>query len=130
MSIVDILYISKGQFRKLEPSFQVQIDPKRTETVYIGGYNPADPGTAEYYTLRDSVTHNAHFASADLHKVLRYVPELISMYGDESAALIEAVRQHTVPMSAVTLEQERRVYEAYGDYYRDAVQRAAVGVKQ
>lgn len=66
-----LFFIVKGQYRHgVEPRFKNEISG---DTTYIGGFNPDDSKTPQWYMLVDNKTYHCIACGSDLKKVLQSV---------------------------------------------------------
>lgn len=115
----NVFYIIKGQYRRVAPSVVVPASGKREEiTVFLGGYDPENPNTHEWYMLMDSDTHTVHTASADILTVLAGLYNAITRYHTR-AKMVSVTREHMTATSYAQETTDLEVYKKYGDYYKD-----------
>lgn len=134
-----LFYIVKGQYR-----------PNKRDTLNTDGYNPEDFNTSEWYQLRDCKTHHCIACGSNLRKVLRGVYTCITRYKTaktyfkyvDDTTTEDYYRTHYLGKPPYTQEERtkrgedgrsarvspemkvlfNRVYEEYGDYYRDMIE--------
>lgn len=142
-----LFFIVKGQYKKAEPSF---MNIAKNEVSYIGGYDPSNPNTEEWYMLMDCKTFNCIACGSDLKKVVRGVYTAIKNYKGVAKKYFKYVSDitsddyyetHYLGKRPLTREERvkkaegrcprtspimRCMYEAiyseYGDYYSDLVE--------
>ena len=142
-----LFFIIKGQYRRgAEPHFRNEVSGDNT---YIGGYNPFDPGTGEWYMLMDNRTYHCIACGSDLRKVLGGVYNAIMKHKGVAKNYFKRVSETTSDdyyevhyLGQPPLNHEQRVakaegrcprvspamrclyekvYEEFGDYYMDEV---------
>lgn len=115
----DLFFIIKGQYRKgVEPSY---VNSVNKDTYYIGGYDPFNPETPEWYMAVDNITFTTISCGGDLKKVLQSVYKVIKKYKGDTKKYLKGVKDSDTKESPIMQEMRRRVYEEFGDYYRDEV---------
>lgn len=143
-SLKGLFYIVKGQYRRTSPS--VVIDG---ETKHIGGYDPDNEDTSEWYRVLDCVTYHCICAGSSFDKCLeairrmivhhktrksyfRYVCKVTSedyyevhylghrpLNHEQRTKKAEGRCPRTSPAQK---KLEEAVFNAYGDYYRDVIE--------
>lgn len=74
----NLFFIVKGKYKKgVIPSFY---NYASGDTNYIGGYNPDDPDTEEWYMLMDNKTFFCLACGNDLDKILKVIYNTIKRY--------------------------------------------------
>lgn len=146
-SMRDLFFIVKGQYRKgVEPSF---INRATGDVSYVGGHNPDDPNTEEWYMCLDKVTFNCVACGGDLKKVAHAVYTQIMKRGGSAKKYFKYVSDTTSDdyyevtyLGHEPLTSDKRskkaegrcprtsppmrclynaVYKWYGDYYCDLI---------
>lgn len=73
-SLRGLFYIVKGQYRKKAPTF---VNKVTGDVSYIGGYDPDDEETAEWYRVMDNITHHCVYCGSDLDSAVECVEKMI-----------------------------------------------------
>lgn len=141
-----LFFIVKGQYKKAEPSFNNDITG---EKVFIGGYNPSDENTSEWYMALDKKTFHCVSCGSSLKKVLKGVSNVIKTYKGDARKYFNHVCKVTsedyyettylghAPLTPEQLSKKsvgrcprvsptmrclyEKVFEEYGDYYEEEV---------
>lgn len=115
-----LFFIVKGQYRHhIGPTFYNSAS--ETEQC-LGGYNPEDTNTKEWYMLMDNVDYHCICCGADFEEVLRGVYSVIKRYKTKERYL-HTIRERSVsakvskPMRCLY----KAVYDTYGDYYLEEI---------
>lgn len=117
----DILYIVKGQYRKnLPPKFFNEVSETENS---IGGFNPNDPATEEWYMVQDNIYHMCHGAGSNLEEALKVVSHIITTYRTPDAFLT-AAREYHVNTSRSTCRLMEEVLKTFGNPFRADIERA------
>lgn len=146
-SMKGLFFIMKGQYRKKEP-FVVCED---RETRAIGGYDPEDEDTNEWYMVYDNVVFHCIHASGNLDKAVEAIETCIKKHKTRksyfhmvckytSEDYYETHYLHHAPLNhdQRTKKAEGRcprtspamkslyseVFREYGDYYEDLIREA------
>lgn len=142
----DIFFIVKGQYSKTEPCF---VNGVTHDTSYIGGYDPYNEKTKEWYMLMDCKTFHCVACGKDLNKILNSVYELVMRYKGDAKKYFKHISDTTsddyyethylghAPLnheqrvnkaegrcprvSPAMRELYRHIYEEYGDYFSDEI---------
>lgn len=143
-----LLYIVKGTYSKTEPC----VSGEDKEKHYIGGYDPDNDNTEEWYRVMDNTTFFTISAGVTLDKALEMVKNTILKYKTrkEYFKMLSKVSSedyyevHYLGHAPLTREQkekkmqkcgcpsaspaqkvlEKLVYDHYGDYYGDLISEA------
>lgn len=133
-----LFYIVKGQYK-----------PNKRDTLNTEGYEPDNPSTVEWYQLRDCKTHHCIACGSNFNKVLKGVYTAITKYKGakvyfkyvDDTTTEDYYRTHYLGKPPYTPEERtkrgedgrsarvspemkvlfNRVYEDYGDYYREYI---------
>lgn len=73
-SLRGLFYIVKGQYRKKAPTF---VNKVTGDVSYIGGYDPDDEETVEWYRVMDNITHHCVYCGSDLDSAVECVERMI-----------------------------------------------------
>lgn len=144
-SLKGLFYIVKGQYSKKEPS----VICRDGETRFIGGYDPEDPNTAEWYRVIDSVTYHCTYCGSSLEGALNNLERMIVKFGTRkkffqyvcritSEDYYEVHYLHKTPLtreqknkkaegrcpgaSPATKMLESAVFKEYGSYFEDLIE--------
>lgn len=143
-----LFFIVKGQYRKAEPSF---INKVTNEKSYIGGYDPYDENTEEWYQLMDCKTFHCLACGSDFNRVLqgvhtaiikhkgvakKYFKHVSSITSDDyyethylgHAPLTPEQRAKKAEgrcprVSPVMMELQKHIYEEYGEFFREEIEK-------
>ena len=142
-----LFFIVKGQYSKgVEPSF---VNKVTNDTNYIGGYDPYNDNTSEWYMLLDCKTFNCVSCGSDFNKVLKGVYNVIKKYRGVARNYFKHVSSvtsddyyetHYLGKSPLTHDQRvkkaegrcprvspamrelyQHIYDEFGDYYEEEV---------
>lgn len=143
-SLRGLFYIVKGQYRKVSPS--VNIDG---ETKFIGGFNPQNEDTYEWYRVLDNVTYHCICSGSNFDNCLESIRKMIKKHKTRKSYFRNVCKVtsedyyevHYLGHRPLTHEQrtkkaegrcprtspvqkkfEEAVFNAYGDYYRDVIE--------
>lgn len=143
-SLRGLFYITRGQYSKKLPSVNLDGDTK-----YIGGYDPTNDENAEWYQVRDNITHYCIFSGSDLNKALKSIQKTIVRYktrreyfrqlskisSEDYYEVTYLGRPPLTPeqrakkvvgrcprVSNVQKKLDHEVFLAYGDYYKDSIE--------
>lgn len=72
-----LFFIVKGQYKKLAPKV---VNRVTGNDVFLGGFNPEDQNTVEWYMLMDRKTFRCCVCSTDINKCLEGVKNIIIRY--------------------------------------------------
>ena len=142
-----VFFIVKGQYKKgVEPSF---LNKVTNETSWLGGYDPRNENTSEWYMCLDNITFKCVACGGDLEKVVKGVHTQIVKYKDlkhylrhiSKTTSDDTYEVRYLGRTPLTHDQRvkkaegrcprtspamRCLYEAiyseYGDYYSDLVE--------
>lgn len=147
-SMRGLFYIVKGQYAKKGDSF---VNRVTGDVSYIGGYDPTDESTPEWYRVQDNVLHYCVCCGSDLDKCLKAITNQIKRYKTRKMYFKKVCQLtsedyyeiHYLGHRPLTPEQrskkaegrcprtspvqralEEEVYKAYGDYYSDLIKEA------
>lgn len=115
-----LFFIVKGQYEKgVKPSF---INSVSGNEMSVGGYDPENKNTQEWYRLMDRKTYTTLCCSGDLDNVLRGVYKYIKKFKGDTKKYLEFLNGLDNLFSSPTM---RCMYEhidnLFGDYYSDEV---------
>ena len=142
-----LFFIAKGQYRKAEPSFTNKVSGSVS---YLGGYDPRDKNTTEWYMLMDNKTFHCIACGSSLDSMLKAVRNTIVKSKGVAKRYFKYVSSVTSddyyethylghkPLSLDQLSKKAEgrcprvspvmrclyeaVYEEYGDYYSDEIE--------
>ena len=116
-----VFFIVKGQYKKgVEPSF---INEATGLTNHIGGYDPSDENTVEWYMVLDRITFNCVCCGSDFEKVKRGVFSAIKKYKTKDKYLkVLRERDQRSNVSNPTRCLYQAIYNTYGDFYSEIVE--------
>lgn len=116
-----LFFIVKGQYSKgVEPKF---INSVSGDDMFIGGYDPESPFTAEWYMLMDKHTYTVVCCGSDINKVVKGVYTLIKKFKGNTKKYLRQIEESDTKMSKVMVCMYEHIYQQYGDYYRDIVEK-------
>lgn len=141
-----LFFIVKGQYSKVEPSF---INRETNDKNYIGGYDPYNKETPNWYMLLDCKTFHCVSCGGNLKKVLKGVYNTIIKHKGVAKKYFKHVcsvtsedyyETHYLGHSPLTPEKRaskaegrcprvspamrclyERIYAEYGDFYSDEI---------
>lgn len=126
-SMKGLFVIVKGQYSKTAPA----VTCRDGEDRFIGGYNPADEHTSEWYQLMDRVTFQTISCGSSIDQLInrltktivyfnndkdRYLSRFNTTYEDDTGRLSKRVT-----VSPITRMMLEKVVEFYGDYFDDII---------
>lgn len=110
-----VFFIIKGHYTKgARPSFTSDSG----STLYIGGFNPSNDTTEEWYMLLDK-DHLVCVACGDLNTVTQGVYKQI--VGHRTLKHYNKWASNTTQTPPVMVSLYREIYDHYGDYFEDLV---------
>lgn len=117
-----LFFIVKGQYEKgVKPSFINEVSDNES---FIGGYDPENKNTQEWYRLMDRKTYTTLCCSGDLDNVLRGVYKYIKKFKGNTKKYLEFLDGLDNPFLSPTM---RCMYEhidnLFGDYFSDEVRK-------
>ena len=144
----NVFFVVKGQYKKgVRPSF---VNSVSKEVNYIGGYDPYNKDTSEWYMVLDSKTYHCLACGCDLEKVLKSVYDTVIQYKGVAKKYFKQVcsitsddyyETHYLGRPPFTPEQISKkavgrcprvspvmkdlydhIFEEYGDFFRDKVE--------
>ena len=143
-----LFFIVKGQYRKTEPSF---INKVTNDKSYIGGYDPYDDSTENWYQLMDCKTFHCLACGSDFNKVLkgvytaivahkgqakRYFKHVSSITSDDYYEVHYLGKRPLTPeqrakkaegrcprVSPVMMELQKHIYDEYGEFFREEIEK-------
>lgn len=146
-SLKGMFYIVKGQYR--EVGEKVIIDD---ESMYLGGYNPEDDRTVNWYRVEDNVVHYSVYCGSSYEEALRAITNAIKGWKTRRNYFKHVCRTttedyyevhylHHKPLTPDQREKKREkgicprispkmqkledeIYKRWGDYYIDDIERA------
>lgn len=116
-----LFFIVKGQYRK--GAGDSVVNRVTGDTMYLGGYDPEDPETPEWYMCMDRERYIPFCCGSDYNKVLNSVRKTIARYKtrDKYFRMVRSLSQTT--QSPIMVEHYKRVEEEFGDYFNDDIER-------
>lgn len=114
----NMFFIVKGSYAKTEPHF---INSVTGDTQYIGGYDPYNSDTKEWYMLFDNRNFKCIACGSEFEKVLKGVYNNIKYYKGNYKKYLKHTTDCVRP-SPVMQCLYTRIYEEYGDYFSEEVQ--------
>lgn len=147
-SLRGLFYIVKGQYRKKAPTF---VNKVTGDVSYIGGYDPDDEETVEWYRVMDNITHHCVYGGSDLDSAVECVEKMIKHHKTRKHYFHYVCRvtsedyyeTHYLGHEPLTPEKrakkaegrcprvspaqkrlEEAVFNEYGDYYSDLIEEA------
>lgn len=147
-SLRGLFYIVKGDYKKKGISF---VNKVTGDVNYIGGYDPEDSETTEWYRVLDNITHHCICCGRDFDKCVDAITRMIKHFKTRKQYFKYVCRitsedyyeTHYLGKPPLTPEQrskksegrcprvspiskalEDEVYKVYGDYFRDIVEEA------
>lgn len=144
-----LFFIVKGQYKKgVRPSF---VNSVSGDVSYIGGYDPYNPNTENWYMLLDCKTFHCVACGCDLEKVLksvhtvivkskgvgkRYFKHVSSITSDDYYEVHYLGRRPLTPEQRAKKAEGRcprvspimrclyeHIYEEYGDFFSDEIKK-------
>lgn len=144
-----LFFIVKGQYKKgVAPSF---VNSVTGDVQHIGGYNPYDDTTSEWFMLMDSKTFHCIACGSDLDKVLRSVYTAIVKHKGDAKRYFKYVSSitsddyyetHYLGKSPLTHDQRvkkaegrcprvsptmrclyEHIYAEYGDFFSEEIEK-------
>lgn len=113
-----LFVVIKGQYsNKKNPSYINEKDGTKT---FIGGYNPEDPDTHEWYMLYDTEVFMCHGNGSNLDKLLKNVYKNIVRYRTRNT-FIKTMKGLDVIPSPIYRRMIEEIAKRYGDYFSDLV---------
>lgn len=114
-----LFFIVKGQYdRTKSPRFFNDVSGDYNT---IGGYDPEDDTTIEWYRLVDNETFRTHSCGGSLDDVVGVVYTLIKKFKTKEKFLRAVFRcQKDVSKTGIRVEEE--IYQTYGDYYTHRIE--------
>lgn len=146
-SMRGLFYIVKGHYTKGGASF---LNTVSSSVSYIGGYDPQDPNTTEWYMVRDYETHNCVYCGGSIERAVDSIYTIIKRFKGSAKKYFKFVSDTTTDdiyevryLGHRPLTQEQRtkksegrcprvspvdkclydcVYQEYGFFYRDLIE--------
>ena len=113
-----LFYIVKGHYRKnVGDSFT---NSENDSVMYLGGYDPYENNTPEWYMLMDCNTHQCLSCGSDYEKVLRGVYNVIRRNKGVMKKYLK-YRTQAPKISPVMENLYEHLYEEFGDYFNDDI---------
>ena len=113
-----LFFIVKGQYKR-------GVEPSYTNTnggvSYIGGYDPYNDTTEEWYMLIDNRTFQCHCSTSDLNKVLDTAFNIITRNKGNAKRYFKAISEVPYGVSRAMSEMRKHTYEEFGDFYRKEI---------
>lgn len=131
-SMKGLFMIVKGQYRKTAPV----VTCKDGEERFIGGYDPANEDTSEWYQLMDRVNYETISCGSSLENMLKGITRQIVQYNNDRGAWLHdhspiteyedetGKKSRRVTVSPITRMMMEKVEEFYGDFYDDQIAEA------
>lgn len=113
-----VFFILKGQYKKCKPSVT---SPITGDQVYLGGYDPHDPSTEEWYMCIDNKTFNCISCGSDLDKVITSVYRQIVKYKDLKHYTRALEKRDGAKVSEHTVFIRQALLDTYGTPYEDLI---------
>ena len=117
-SMKGIFFIIKGDYRKTEPHFTNSVSG---DVNYIGGYDPYNSATKEWYMLLDNINFKCIACGSDFNKVLKGVYNNIKTYKGNYKKYAKSILGDFKPAPTMQCLYQQ-IYKEYGDFYIDEVQ--------
>lgn len=111
-----VFIIIKGQYRRKEP-----IMVYKEKEYYIGGYDPEDESTMEWYRVVDRELGICAYAGSSLERALHAVRREIIRHKD-LRTYMKRMRKYT-RNSSNSIYLDRCAEEEYGYYFRNKIKR-------
>lgn len=146
-SMRGLFFIVKGQYSKAEPYF---VNSVSGEVNYIGGYDPSNEETVNWYMLMDKMTFHCVSCGSDLDKVLKALHTIIIKHKGSAKRYFKHISSitsddyyetHYLGHRPLTHDQRVKkaegrcprvspmmkclysaIYSHYGDYYNDIIE--------
>ena len=115
-----VFFIVKGQYK--HHTTPVFVNKATQSEQCLGGYNPTDPHTKEWYMVLDNIEFNCVACGGDFDTVKRGVYEAITTYKTKERYLHAQKRKQGNKVSAPMRCLYEHVYKEFGDYYEDTVE--------
>ena len=115
-----VFFIVKGQYK--HHTTPVFVNKATQSEQCLGGYNPTDPHTKEWYMVLDNIEFNCVACGGDFDTVKRGVYEAITTYKTKERYLLAQKRKQGNKVSAPMRCLYEHVYKEFGDYYEDTVE--------
>lgn len=115
-----VFFIVKGQYK--HHTTPVFVNKATQSEQCLGGYNPTDPHTKEWYMVLDNIEFNCVACGGDFDTVKRGVYEAITTYKTKERYLHAQKRKQGNKVSAPMRCLYEQVYKEFGDYYEDTVE--------
>ena len=131
-SMKGLFMIVKGQYSKTEPAVKCSDG----EEHFIGGYDPSNEDTSEWYQLMDRVNYDTISCGGSLEQITNRITRTIVRYNDDR---MEYLSEHGATqtyedeggnkcrrcvVSPKTRMLMEKVEEFYGDYFDDIIEAA------
>lgn len=115
-----MFFIVKGQYEKgVVPSV---ISKVTGGEVFLGGYDPSNDNTAEWYMALDKVTYHCICCSGDFEMIKRGIVNAITRYKTKENYLMQLkMRGEYEDVSKPMRFVYDMVYSYYGNYYSEVV---------
>ena len=118
VSMRNVFFIVRGNYQKTEPHFTNSVTG---EVQYLGGYDPYNGDTKEWYMLLDNINFKCIACGSDFNKVLKGVYNNIKTYKGNFNRYTKCIMEYSRP-APLMQELYKRIYEEYGDYFSEEVQ--------
>lgn len=123
-SMRGLFFIMKGQYsRDVGPSF---VNEANGNTHHVGGYDPSSDDTVEWYMVLDNVRFSYVYGGSDYNKCLESIKKVIKRHKGSAKKYLEHIKgyDNIYPLvSPVMVEVYKHVYEEYGQFFREDVER-------
>ena len=117
--MVGVLFIVKGQYRRDHgKKFFNEVSESYN---HIGGYDPSDPSTPEWYMLVENLTFHTLACGSNLEKVVRTARIYIKKYPtqDKFRKMLDKLESKDSPITKRIMEE---VYSEFGHTYEDLIE--------
>lgn len=119
-SMRGMFFIVKGQYAKRGEKF---FNEASEEYNYLGGFNPYDKDTKEWYQLVDNETFMTISCGGDLDKILLAIKNYIITYKTKESYLKMVTNLSTTKSSDKTYNLMKHIYTEYGDFMQEDIKR-------
>lgn len=129
-SMRGLFVIVKGQYSKTAPA----VECRDGESRFIGGYDPANKDTTEWYQLMDRVTFETISCGSSLKQMTNRLTKTIVLFNNDMDAYLSHFNNtyeddagkvsRRVTVSPITRMMMEKVMDLYGDYYDDLIEEA------
>lgn len=115
----DVFVVIKGQYAKRGDKFFNEVSGDYN---YIGGYDPENSSTSEWYMLVDTTTYTTLACGSNLEKVVGCAKKYITKYQtlDRYQKMLRSLEYSGKP-SPIHARLMKEVCDTYGGYYRHLI---------